>query len=104
MAVTVDDVRNIASLARLELDESRAVALVGELNGILDHMEVLSKVDTRSVETTSAVGLDAAPQRADAGPPISLARPIDGFAPRTHDGFFLVPRLSTHEDASESSS
>ena len=103
MAVTLDDVRHIASLARLELEESRAVALVGELNGILEHMEVLSRVDTGSVDAIGAVGLAAAPQRADAGPPIPLARQIDAFAPRPRDGFFLVPRLSTHEDASESS-
>jgi len=104
VAVTLDDVRHIASLARLDLEESRAVALVGELNGILEHMDVLSKVDTSSVDAIGAVGLTAAPLRADAGPPIPLARPIGAFAPRTRDGFFLVPRLSTHEDASESSS
>jgi len=104
VSVTLDDVRQIASLARLELDQARVVALAGELNGILDHMDVLSRVDTSAVDTIGAVGLPAAPQRADAGPPIPLARPIDAFAPSTRDGFFLVPRLSTHEDASESSS
>ena len=104
MAVTLDDVRHIASLARLELSEARIVALVRELNGILEHIDVLSKVDTSAVDAIGAVGLAAAPVRADVGPPIPLAHPIGAFAPRTHDGFFLVPRLSTHEDASEASS
>jgi aspartyl-tRNA(Asn)/glutamyl-tRNA(Gln) amidotransferase subunit C len=104
VAVTLDDVRHIASLARLELSESRAVALVGELNGILEHMDVLSKVDTDGVDPAGAGGSAAPPLRADAGPPIPLVRSIDAFAPSTKDGFFLVPRLSTHEDAGESSS
>jgi aspartyl-tRNA(Asn)/glutamyl-tRNA(Gln) amidotransferase subunit C len=104
VSVTLDDVRHIASLARLELSEARAAQLVGELNGILDHIDVLSKVDTSAVDEIGAVGLAAAPVRSDAGPPIPLARSIDAFAPRTRDGFFLVPRLSTHEDTSEASS
>lgn len=104
MAVTIDDVRHIASLARLELSEARASALVSELNGILQHMDVLSKVDTNDIEPLAAVGATQMPLRADAGPPIPLARALDEFAPRTRDGFFLVPRLATHEDSSESSS
>jgi hypothetical protein len=34
---------------------------------------------------------------------VSLLRPRDTFAPSMRDGFFLVPRLSTHEDAEASS-
>ena len=39
MAVTIDDVRHIATLARLGLDDARAATIVGELNTILQHME-----------------------------------------------------------------
>jgi aspartyl-tRNA(Asn)/glutamyl-tRNA(Gln) amidotransferase subunit C len=42
------------------------------------------------------------PLRADGGPPYPLAHPRETFAPEMRDGFFLVPRLSTHEDAAES--
>lgn len=104
MPVSLDDVRHIASLARLELTDVRAAALVDELNGILRHMDVLSKVDTTGVEPLAAVGASESPLRPDAGPPFPLAHPIESFAPRTRDGFFLVPRLATHEDASEASS
>jgi hypothetical protein len=37
--------------------------------------------------------------REDAGPPIPLARPLESFAPLMRDGFLLVPRLATHEEA-----
>lgn len=103
MAVTLDDVRHIASLARLGLSDERAHVIVGELNTILEHMDVLARVDTGNIEPVVGVGAAGAPLRPDAGPPTPLERPIDQFAPRTRDGFVLVPRLSTHEDLGASS-
>ena len=98
MAVTIDDVRHIAALARLGLSEERAQSLVAELNTILEHMDVLSKVDTTGIEAIEGIGAAGLPLRPDAGPPIPLARERETFAPSMRDGFFLVPRLSTHED------
>jgi aspartyl-tRNA(Asn)/glutamyl-tRNA(Gln) amidotransferase subunit C len=98
MAVTVDDVRHIASLARVGVADDRARTLVAELNTILEHMDALSRVDTSSVEPLAAVGVESAPLRGDSGPYVALERPIAAFAPSVRDGFFLVPRLSTHED------
>lgn len=98
MAVTLDDVRHIAALARLGLTDERARSLVAELNTILQHMDVLSKVDTSDIEAVDGIGAAGLPLRPDVGPPIPLARDRETFAPRMRDGFFLVPRLSTHED------
>ena len=98
MPVSLDDVRHVAALARLGLSADRANALVAELNTILGHMDVLSKVDTSGLEEVVGVGAAGLPLRPDAGPPIPLVRALDTMAPRTQDGFFLVPRLSTHED------
>jgi aspartyl-tRNA(Asn)/glutamyl-tRNA(Gln) amidotransferase subunit C len=98
VAVTIDDVRHIASLARLGVSDDRGRAIVGELNTILEHMTVLSRVETSGVEPLTAIGVDGAPLRSDAGPSVALERPIAAFAPSERDGFFLVPRLSTHED------
>jgi len=98
MAVTRDDVRHVASLARLGLTADALTAYVGELNTILEHMDVLSRVDTEGVEPVGGVGAAGAPLRADENKPIELARPIADFAPKSKDGFFLVPRLSSHEE------
>jgi aspartyl-tRNA(Asn)/glutamyl-tRNA(Gln) amidotransferase subunit C len=97
MAVTIDDVRHMAQLARLGLDPGRAPALVAELNTILGHMQVLSKVPTAGVDPTIGVGASGTPLRADAGPPPALASPPAAFAPAVREGFFVVPRLATHE-------
>jgi aspartyl-tRNA(Asn)/glutamyl-tRNA(Gln) amidotransferase subunit C len=101
VAVTIDDVRHIAALARLGLDDDRATLLVRELNTILGHMDALSRVNTNDVQEAVGVGAVGLPMRPDTGPPIPLARSPDAFAPATRDGFFLVPRLSTHESAEE---
>ena len=101
MAVTIDDVRHIASLARLGLTETRAAAIVNELNTILGHMDELTKVDTAGVQEAIGVGAEGLPVRPDSGPAFPLARSLDAFAPSLRDGFFLVPRLATHESTED---
>jgi aspartyl-tRNA(Asn)/glutamyl-tRNA(Gln) amidotransferase subunit C len=103
MAVTIDDVRHIAALARLGLNDERVNALVGELNTILEHMEALSRVDTKGVHEIAGVGAAGTPLRPDVGPPIPLNGAREDFAPRMQDGFFLVPRLATHDDSTAAS-
>jgi aspartyl-tRNA(Asn)/glutamyl-tRNA(Gln) amidotransferase subunit C len=99
MAVSEDDVRHVATLARLGLDPERIPTIAAELNGILAHMDVLSKVDTASVGPVTGIGAAGTPLRVDGGNQIPLARPREAFAPSMRDGFLLVPRLATHEDA-----
>jgi aspartyl-tRNA(Asn)/glutamyl-tRNA(Gln) amidotransferase subunit C len=102
VAVTINDVRHIATLARLGLTDARAAAIVNELNTILGHMDELSKVDTTGVEEAIGIGAQGLPVRTDSGPPFPLARSLDAFAPSVREGFLLVPRLSTHEAPEES--
>jgi len=99
VAVTIDDVRHVASLARLGLTDERVAGLVQEMNTILGHMDALAAVDTAGVEAVAGVGAGGLPLRADNGPPVPLARSLDAFAPSVRDGFILVPRLSTHDSS-----
>ncbi len=98
MAVTPDDVRHVAALARLGIAPEALESYVGELNTILGHMDVLSRVDTQGVDPAAGVGAAGTPLRPDDHRPVELQRTIDDFAPTTKDGFFLVPRLSSHEE------
>ncbi len=101
MAVSLDDVRHIAALARLGLTEERARGLTAELNTILGHMEVLSRVDTASAGDADGRA-EGMLLRDDAPPPDALKRGPAQFGPSVRDGFFLVPRLATHETEEES--
>ena len=101
MAVSESDVLHVAALARLAIEPERLQSLVRELNGILEHMDVLNAVDVGQMadgrgETT------ATPMRSDNdGAAVPLGNPRESFAPLMRDGFFLVPRLATHEDQGE---
>ena len=99
MAVTEQDVRHVADLARLGLDEARIPTLAAELNGILGHMEVLNAVDTARVACATGVSSGGMPLRVDVGPAYPLAAPRESFAPAMRDGFLTVPRLATHAAA-----
>jgi aspartyl-tRNA(Asn)/glutamyl-tRNA(Gln) amidotransferase subunit C len=94
MSVSHDDVRHIAALARIGVDDRRLPALAAELSGILDHMAVLARVDTSSVPDIARDG--DVHLRPDTGPPMPLLRPLPAFAPMVRDGFLIVPRLPTH--------
>lgn len=95
MAVSAADVRQVAELARLRVDEAAIPVLVEQLNGILQHMAVLQQVEGAGAE-------DAAPEgamllRDPAAISVPLMRERETFAPAMREGFFLVPRLGTHE-------
>lgn len=97
MAVTRDDVKHVAALARLSMTDERAEQFTAQLNTILGHMDVLAQVDTKKLEPIVGIGAASAPLQADQGPSLDLERPIEEIAPEVRDGFFTVPRLSTHE-------
>ena len=101
MAVTRDDVRHIAELARVGVSPERLDDLVRELNGILAHMEVLGQVDTsEGGDDTSPSGGSpvSTPLRSDSSGPIPMQLPLESFAPSTRDGFITVPRLASHDE------
>jgi aspartyl-tRNA(Asn)/glutamyl-tRNA(Gln) amidotransferase subunit C len=93
MALTESDVRHVALLARLGLDDEQVASLQGELNTILQHIDQLQKLDLAGVEpTTHAVPLVNS-MRADE-PSASLPQEtVLANAPEQRDGAFLIPRI-----------
>lgn len=98
MAVTETDIRKIADLARLKIADADVPAITSQLNSILSHMDVLTRVDTSAVEPVAGIQRTGAPLRDDAVAPIPMNTTAPMLAPESEDGFILVPRLSTHED------
>ena len=94
--ITIDDVKETALLARLELSDEELQRLTRELDAILGYMDLLDKLDVTSVEPmTHAVSLDL-PLRDDALFALEPHLPLDdalGDAPRRHDGLFEVPKI-----------
>ena len=97
--VTEQDVRHVAMLARLGLTDEQARSLARDLNTILAHMEVLSRVDTDAGPESAGIGAAGARLDKDHGTSAPLAERPEAFAPAMRGGFFLVPCLSSHEDS-----
>ena len=55
MAMTRDEVRHIALLARLPLSDAETEAFAGQLDHILDAFRTLDRLDTTGVEPTAHI-------------------------------------------------
>jgi len=66
MAITRDDARHIALLARLPLSPEEEAAFTEQLDHILVHFQRLDDLDTTAVEPTAHVAPMATPFRDDA--------------------------------------
>ena len=65
MSVTKDDVRKVARLSRIAVDEAHLEELAGELNGILGWIDQLNEVDIDGVEPMTSVVETKLPMRED---------------------------------------
>ncbi len=94
--ISIDEVRETATLARLELSDEELGRLTRELDAILGYMDLLGRLDVRDVEPmTHAVSLDM-PLRDDVLEALEPQLPVDtalGDAPKRHDSFFEVPKI-----------
>lgn len=93
MSVDVATVRRVAKLARIRVPEERLPSLAGELNGILDWIEQLNEVDVDGVEPLTSVVEATLPMREDVVTEGFAPSKVLANAPRTADGFFIVPKV-----------
>ena len=97
MSLTLSDVKRIANLAQLDMDEAHAETALTELNGIFALAEQMQAVDTTGVEPLSQ------PLAAVLALPLRLREDVvteenhrDDYqapAPKTQDGLYLVPKV-----------
>lgn len=93
MPVTAEDVRAMARLARLAIDEFDIPAYAGQLSRILDFVAQLQAVDTHGVEPM-AHPLDLpARLREDRVTEVDQREVLQHGAPHTAGGLYLVPQV-----------
>jgi aspartyl-tRNA(Asn)/glutamyl-tRNA(Gln) amidotransferase subunit C len=91
--LSLDEVRRIADLARLEVSEADAAALQQQLNGIFGLIEQMRAVDTGGVEPMAhAVGVTQR-LREDRVSETDQHALFQSVAPKVEDGLYLVPRV-----------
>ena len=91
MSLTIEEVRHIAFLARLELTPEEESRYAEQLSAILDYAQRLSEVDTDNIPPTASVLPLTAPLRLDESRPSPPRPDILANAPQEEDGMFKVP-------------
>jgi len=90
-----EEVREIATLSRLQLTDEEVSRLTQDLDSILGYVAELSALDVGAVEPmTHAVPFDC-PLRADEVRPSLPLEEALANAPRREASFFQVPRIVT---------
>jgi aspartyl-tRNA(Asn)/glutamyl-tRNA(Gln) amidotransferase subunit C len=93
MSLNEATVRNIATLARIEVADSELSQLATELSGILHWVEQLAAVDTEGVAPISSVSGFPAPHRDDVINDGDYRDRILANATEPESGFFTVPKV-----------
>lgn len=93
MSLGPDDVKQIAHLARLQIDEQNIDGYASSLSNILDMVEKMNEVDTTDVQPM-AHPMDVAQRlRADEVLEENQRDTFQAIAPKTENGLYLVPRV-----------
>ncbi len=93
MSLSLEDVKHVASLARLGMTDEELSTFQEQLSSILDHIEVLNELDTDNIPPTAQVGQLENVVRADEVRESFPQEVITRLAPHTHDGFIAVPAV-----------
>ncbi len=94
-SISIDDVRHVAKLARLGLDESQLEQMAGELDTIIDSIGKISELDLADVKPTTHA-LEVVNVFGDDVPHESLStEQALSNAPDPEDGCFRVPRMQS---------
>lgn len=91
--LSLDEVRRIAELARIEVPDDAVAALQHRLNGILALVEQMRAVDTDGIEPM-AHAVDVTQRlREDRVTESDQHALYQASAPRVEDGLYLVPKV-----------
>ncbi|BBB69491.1 aspartyl/glutamyl-tRNA(Asn/Gln) amidotransferase subunit C [Undibacterium sp. YM2] len=98
MSLTLEDVKRIANLAKLETSAEEEVSTLEKLNGIFSLVEQLKAVDTTGVAPLSHPIAALLPEmalrlREDVVSESNHREDYQKPAPATQDGLYLVPQV-----------
>jgi aspartyl-tRNA(Asn)/glutamyl-tRNA(Gln) amidotransferase subunit C len=93
MSLTQDDVKRIASLARIEIDDAQAQATQARLNSIFDLIATMQAVDTSGIAPMAHAQEVYQRLRDDVVTESDRHAAFQAVAPAVENGLYLVPRV-----------
>ena len=94
--MTVDDnlIAKLSKLSSLENNEKKKEKLKAELGDIINFVENLNEIDVSGIEATFSTIEGGTPLREDvAVQDLELSNHILKHAPKSEDGYFVVPKI-----------
>ena len=91
--LSLEEIRRIGDLARLELSANELAAMQQELNGILALVDQMAAVDTEGVEPMSHPQAAMQRLREDEVTEADRRESFQAIAPQVEDGLYLVPKV-----------
>ena len=93
MSLTLEQVRRVAHLARIEVSDAEAQTTLGHLNGIFTLIEDMQAVDTGGIEPMAHAQDLAQRLREDRVTEENRRAAFQAVAPETEAGLYLVPKV-----------
>jgi aspartyl-tRNA(Asn)/glutamyl-tRNA(Gln) amidotransferase subunit C len=93
MSLSPDDVKRIARLARIEIDDAQAQATQAQLNTIFDLIAAMQAVDTTGIEPMAHAQEVHQRLREDAVTETDRRDAFQAIAPAVENGLYLVPKV-----------
>ena len=93
MTLSLDDIRRIAHLARIDVDANEVAQVHAKLESIFAMIGELNAIDTTGVEPMSHARDVVLPLREDRVTETDRHAEYQKVAPAVEDGLYLVPRV-----------
>jgi aspartyl-tRNA(Asn)/glutamyl-tRNA(Gln) amidotransferase subunit C len=91
MPLSLEEVKHIATLARLELSDDELARYRQQLSAILDHVAKLQELDTADIAPTASTLSGQSPMRPDTARPSLPTKDLLANAPQTEQDQFKMP-------------
>ena len=93
MSIDKNQVKKIAKLSRISLDDGKLESLSKDLASILNFVEELNKLDTKKTEPLSSIVNKTLEPRADKINDGKIKHEILKNSPDKNEDFFIVPKV-----------
>ena len=98
MSLSLEEIRHVAALARLGMDEDELERMQESLSSILDHIDMINELDTDSIDPTAqVVAMDNVWREDEAEESFSQETALENAAD-SRDGFFAVSAVMGSEE------
>lgn len=98
MALTIAEIKKIATLARIKLSPEEEKRHAETISAVLDYMKILNEVDTDEVEPTAQVTGIEDITRSDELRECLIKKELLGQMPQVELNELVVPAVFNHEE------